>query len=120
MRSLLNERSKRDRDKIEADTIIDREYETMTLWLVRSGRHGEFEQRFLDEGKTYLTWGKLNCDLSTFAEKPKLRETLVELYPDAPKGKISNNLGQIWAYSHTIKKGDWIVLPSKTDTRCCS
>jgi restriction system protein len=35
----------------------------MALWLVRAGRHGEYEQRFLDEGRIYLTWDELAGDL---------------------------------------------------------
>jgi hypothetical protein len=31
----------------------------MTLWLIRAGSRGEHEQKFLDEGKIYLTWGGL-------------------------------------------------------------
>lgn len=38
---------------------------------------------------------------------------LETVYPDAPTGRINNNLGQIWAFSHGIAKDDWIVLPSK-------
>ena len=29
----------------------------MALWMVRAGRHGEHEARFLDESRVYLTWG---------------------------------------------------------------
>ena len=36
----------------------------MALRLVRAGRHGENEHRFLDEGRSYLTWSGINRDLS--------------------------------------------------------
>jgi restriction system protein len=29
----------------------------MALWLVRAGRHGKHERRFLDDNGVYLTWG---------------------------------------------------------------
>ncbi len=35
----------------------------MTLWLVRAGRHGEHEQRFLDDSRVYLTRSELNQGL---------------------------------------------------------
>lgn len=85
----------------------------MSLWLVRAGGHGEYEERFLDTNRIYLTWDGLNYDLSRIEDKPELRELLAQVYPDASKGKLIHHTGQIWTFSHRIEKGDWIVLPSK-------
>ena len=85
----------------------------MALWLARAGKHGELEKKFLDEGRVYLTWAGLAHDLSAMRTKGQLRSLLEKVYPDAPTGRISNNVGQIWAFSKSIEKGDWIVLPSK-------
>lgn len=85
----------------------------MALWLVRAGRHGEYEKKFLAESRVYLTWGKLAHDLSKVQSKDDLRALLEETYPTASKGRITNNLGQIWAFSKSIKSGDWVILPSK-------
>jgi len=35
----------------------------MALWLVRAGRHGDYEKKFLDENRVYLTWEGLSHDL---------------------------------------------------------
>ena len=85
----------------------------MSLWLMRAGRHGEHEHRFLDEGRVYLTWGGLNRDLSKCLNRDALRKVLEEVYPNAEPGRIRNNVGQIWAFSHKMNRGDWVVLPSK-------
>lgn len=85
----------------------------MALWLVRAGKHGELEKKFLDEGRVYLTWGGLSHDLSNINTKGQLRSLLERVYPEAPAGRITNNLGQIWAFSKSIAKGDWAILPSK-------
>ena len=85
----------------------------MALWLIRAGQHGEFEKKFLDDKRVYLTWKELARDLSVVESQPVLREILAETYPDASKGKISNHSGQIWAFSHRMQPGDWVVLPSK-------
>jgi len=85
----------------------------MTLWLNRAGRHGEYEQKFLDEGRIYLTWSGLNCDLSKASTRPALGKILRQFYPDASKAKISQNTGQIWGFVHGMEPGDWVVLPSK-------
>jgi restriction system protein len=50
----------------------------MALWLVRAGRVGEHEKKFLDENRVYLTWDGLNEDLSQFADRIPLPEFLAE------------------------------------------
>ena len=44
----------------------------MTLWLVRAGKGGEFEQRFLDDDAIYVTWKSLDLDLSELSERRQL------------------------------------------------
>ena len=84
----------------------------MALWLVRAGKHGEHEKRFLEENRVYLTWEGLNQDLSE-VERKGIFNLLQHYYPDDKKNTISNWSGQIWPFIEEMNKGDWIVLPSK-------
>ena len=52
----------------------------MELWLSRAGSQGEFEQKFLEEGRIYLTWDSLNADLSKIGSRNSLIELLEELF----------------------------------------
>ena len=85
----------------------------MALWVVRGGRHGEHEQKFLEENRVFLTWKGLKKDLGLAQDRAGIREILAETYPDFGDGKLTNHMGQIWAFSHRIEKGDWVILPSK-------
>ena len=85
----------------------------MALWLVRAGKYGEYEKKFLKENRIYLTWNRLSHNLSELKNRRQLRALLEKVYSDAPKGRIANNLGQIWAFSQGISRGDWVILPSK-------
>lgn len=85
----------------------------MAIWLVRAGKIGEFEIKFLNENRIYLTWDSLNVDLSRFNTKQDLLSYLSEFYEDHKKNTIRNWSGQIWPVAKEIKIGDWIVLPSK-------
>lgn len=85
----------------------------MALWLVRVGRHGEHEEKFLQDKRAYLTWRRLSEDLSKLPDKPALRSVLTGLFPEAPVGRISNFTGQIWAFAKEMRRGDWLVIPSK-------
>ena len=86
----------------------------MTLWVVRMGKHGEHEQKFLAENRLYLTWSGLNADLSTTQSKTELRTILKDHYPNSPPGKLSQNTGQIWAFAHDMKPGDWALVPFRS------
>lgn len=85
----------------------------MAIWMNRAGRHGEYEQRFLDNDRIYCTWDNLTTDLSLTINRGGLKRTLAEFYPDAPEGRINQNAAQIWAFAKRMVIGDWVALPSK-------
>ena len=41
----------------------------MSLWLFRAGRKGEYENKFLTDGRVYLTWDDFDVDLRTIDTK---------------------------------------------------
>ena len=85
----------------------------MALWLNRAGSHGEYELRFVEDNRIYLTWDGLNQDVSQPKTRQELGKLLRQVYPNAPKGRIAQNTGQIWAFAKRMNVGDWVVLPSK-------
>jgi hypothetical protein len=89
----------------------------MALWLSRAGGHGEYEKRFLNDRRIYLTWEGLTYDLSELNTKQELRTLLEKVYENSKALTIRNWVGQIWAFTHDMSEGDWIVLPSKIDRR---
>tara|TARA_Y100000589_G_scaffold325729_1_gene364176 strand:- start:4067 stop:5116 length:1050 start_codon:yes stop_codon:yes gene_type:complete len=85
----------------------------MELWLTRAGSHGEYEQKFLDEGRVYLTWDGLNKNLSLLDSRSALVELLEETYPNEKLKRLQNHSSQIWPFAKVMQVGDWVVLPSK-------
>ncbi len=85
----------------------------MTLWLTRAGRFGEYEPKFLADNRVYATWD-FNQDMAPLATKGALLQALEEAYPDAPKKRLINNVGQLWPFAQEMKEGDWVVLPMKS------
>lgn len=81
--------------------------------MVRAGAYGEDEDLALREGIVCVGWEKVP-DLTGYDSRDALRAALEEKYSDAPKARISNYLGQLWAFAKRIEKGDLIVLPLKT------
>lgn len=86
----------------------------MALWLVRAGKYGEHEARFLSENRIYLTWDGLAHDLSRLPDRAALDGVLAQTYTDAKIGTLRNYAGQIWAFAKRMGKGDWAVVPSKS------
>lgn len=86
----------------------------MAIWLVRAGSQGQYEQKFLQEKKIYLTWDELNVRLDTLVSREELIHVLEEKYPDAKYRKQTNHASQIWPFAHAMEKGDRVILPSKS------
>jgi restriction system protein len=86
----------------------------MAIWLVRAGSRGEFEQKFLQENRVYVTWDALDVDLSSMSGREQLAEVMIERYPDAKPKAIQNWSSQVLPFGSVMEKGDWVVLPSKS------
>ncbi len=44
----------------------------MAIWLIRAGSHGEYEQKFIQESRIYVTWDGLDVNLIKLAERAEL------------------------------------------------
>lgn len=86
----------------------------MAIWLIRAGSHGEYEQKFIQERRVYVTWDNLDVDLGKLKERSELIEALSERYPDKQPKAIQNWVSQIWPFAKDISKGDLVVLPLKS------
>ena len=85
----------------------------LSIWLFRAGSHGEYENKFLQDNRVYLTWDDLNVNLNKFIKKENLYTYLVKKY-DLEKEKTAINwASQIYPIAHRMAIGDWVVLPSK-------
>jgi len=86
----------------------------MAIWLIRAGKYGEHEGRFLNENRVYLTWSGLQeIDLSIAKDYDQLKDLVQSNYPSEPIRKIGNWTGQIWAFTLAMKEKDWVVMPKK-------
>ena len=86
----------------------------MAIWLIRAGSHGQYEQKFIQEKRVYVTWDELNVDISQLKNREALFEEMVERYGAEAPNRLHNWVRQIWPFAHDIKKGDWVILPLKS------
>jgi len=86
----------------------------MAVWMIRAGSHGEYELKFIQEGRVYVTSYKLNVNLGKLANRSELTKAMTQRYPDTKPKAIVNWVSQIWPFAHEIAKQDLVVLPLKT------
>ncbi len=86
----------------------------MAVWLIRAGSHGEYELKFIQENRVYVTWDDLNINLGKLTEKNDLTKVMVQRYPDTKAKAIANWVSQVWPFAHEIANSDLVVLPLKT------
>lgn len=86
----------------------------MSVWLVRAGSHGEYEQKFVSESRVYVTWTDLDVNLAKMKDRSELVQVLNQRHPDNKPKAILNWVSQIWPFAHEMQKGDLVVLPLKT------
>ncbi len=85
----------------------------MTLWVVKGGRLGEREDRFLDQSVVGIGWDEIP-DLSTFADRDSLKVAYRLVYPEDSEGRTAVQVGQLWAFARSMRQDDMVVVPLKT------
>ncbi len=83
------------------------------LWLVRGGKHGEYEQLMLDRNLVLYDWPEIP-DLTKFATRDDIEAMYTRLYPNASPQRRGNHVGQLRAFAKQMSSGDLVVVPMKT------
>lgn len=85
----------------------------MTVWVVKGGRMGEREDRFLERSLIGIGWEDVP-DLEQFSTRDALKAVYRSAYPGESEVKVGLQAGQLWAFSHVMKDDDLVVVPLKT------
>ena len=74
----------------------------MTVWVVRAGQHGEFEQFALNNGVVGILFG-LHQNVLEYSDRNSLRSVLEK----------DTDANQLWRFAHELRVGETLVLPCK-------
>ena len=85
----------------------------MAIWMMRAGWHGEYEQKFLQDNRLYLTWPNLRVNLDILPDRDGLHTVMTSTYPGASTQKLLRYVNQVWPFAHDMKKGDLVLMPLK-------
>ena len=84
----------------------------MTVWVVRAGRRGEYEETFLSQSLAGILFD-LGQSGAGFKDRESLREHM-RARSSADERRTRNWANQVWSFINEIRSGDMIVLPRKS------
>ena len=84
----------------------------MTLWTVRCGRDGDFEQEVIAQKIVGIGWSELG-DISKFESREELMLHFAATLPSDSLASLRNQLAQVYAFKSRIQIGDLVALPLK-------
>lgn len=82
------------------------------LWIVRAGKQGERELAAIEQGRLlpgFMEFG----DLSSLNGREPILAHLTQVAPSDGVNRLRNFAAQLNQFVHTIKVGDYVVLPRK-------
>jgi restriction system protein len=82
----------------------------MTLWVVKGGRGGLREERFLARSVIGIGWGELG-DLASYPDRDALKAAYLGAFPSRSDAHVSTQVAQMWAFARRMKPGDLVVVP---------
>lgn len=88
----------------------------MTVWMVRSGGHGEWESWALENALAGGGWTEAP-DLSSCESREQVLNILRAGWPGYKEKALINWAGQLWSLRARIQVGDIVILPLKTTKR---
>ena len=86
----------------------------MSVWVVRAGRSGEFEDFSLEESTAVIGFG-FRQSIADFDDREQLLNSLRNdpYYQDLSAPKVRSAASQLWRFAKEIQLGDMILLPRK-------
>ena len=83
-----------------------------SVWVVRAGKDGKYENAALEHGLAITDWGV--PDASEAATKDALRELVIQSDPDASGPRVASIARQLFSFRSDIRENDIVVLPLMT------
>ena len=84
----------------------------MTLWVVRCGGNGSYEEEALSQKIVGIGWGKLG-DISGIETREEIQDLFAKTHSEESIASVRNQVAQIYAFRSRIQRGDLVALPLK-------
>ena len=84
----------------------------MTVWIVRGGRNGEFEEEALQTNTVAIGWPSVG-DLADATDRQRVSSLLEKAYGDRTPRWLGNSVGKLLGFAHEMQPDDLVVMPRK-------
>ena len=83
----------------------------MTAWIIRGGRHGEYEDEALDNGFLAIGFGIIKplYDVKTQEDV----QSCLELSGNETPPQLAARVSQVWLFKDSVQTGDVVAMPRK-------
>jgi restriction system protein len=85
----------------------------VTLWVVKGGRGGLREARFLERSVIGIGWGEVG-DLASYPDRDALKAAYRGAFPSASDPHVATQVAQLWSFGRRMQPGDAVVVPFLT------
>ena len=85
----------------------------VTIW----GIHTTEDNLFLNQNLIAIGWDEMGNLSDIKAVREDYKEKYISAYPDAKKGNVAVSVGILYRFVCEVKKGDYVVFPSKIDRK---
>jgi restriction system protein len=82
----------------------------VTLWVVKGGRGGIREERFLARSVIGIGWSEVG-DLARYPDRGTLKAAYWGVHPERSENHVNTQVAQLWAFAVRMKLGDVVVVP---------
>jgi restriction system protein len=93
-------------------TQSDKTLDKKKIWIIRAGRQAEIVDEFVEKSVVAVGWAELN-DLPMKDNWESFRTEVRNRLGNASNWQVGSAAGQLWAFMHEIKLGDWVVTPDR-------
>ena len=86
----------------------------MSIWVVRAGSKGQFEDFALEEGVVAIDFD-VRKDLTEFDDSDDIDKHMrnEQRYQDLSNQKVASARSQLWTFAKKSEKADMVILPRK-------
>ena len=89
------------------------------MWVIRAGQKSIYYDKYLKESKVYIPWDGYRMNLGSIMKREDYRSIVEKEKGVNNRTSVSNWAGQLYSFAKEMKKGDYVLIPSKGSRLYC-
>lgn len=89
------------------------------MWVIRAGQNALHYDKYIQNSKVYIPWDGYKMDLSKIKTRSGFRFVVEKEKGTDNRTSVSNWAGQLYTFTQEIRRGDYVLIPSKGSHTYC-